>query len=119
MDPYISFNKALKEFIKCSIERFPHVKELKMMLMSYKMLKTLSKKRPCKLFKSITHDCQDSIMNKDESYFLQYGCDSSSIADTFNATIHKEWDQMTDDDKNAIWQHLQVLVLLSHKCQII
>jgi hypothetical protein len=118
MEDYIAFNKALKHFVRCSIEAFPDFKELKVLLITYKMLKTINKKQPCKLFLAMTSNCQDAILAKDEQYFIENGlyCPENSIQ-SLSAAFKEKWFALDSTNKDVIWQHLQVLVLLSRKCQ--
>ncbi len=44
MDEYKNFNKALKVFIRSTIECFPDLIEFKIALVVYKMLKTINKR---------------------------------------------------------------------------
>lgn len=117
MEDYVAFNKAFKNFIRCSIDAFPDMKELRIVLITYKMLKTISTKQPCKLFSTMTAACQDAIFMKDEKYFMQNGvrCPEATLNSLSPAIQHK-WMSLDDDNKETIWQHLQVLVALSKKC---
>ena len=117
MEDYVTFNKAFKNFIRCSIEAFPDMKELKIVLITYKMLKTLSKKQPCKLFTTMTSSCHDAIFMKDENYFMMNGvnCPEATLS-SMSPAIQKKWMSLDNANKDIIWQHLQVLVALSKKC---
>lgn len=118
MEEYIAFNKALKFFIRCSIESFPHMKELKMLLVTYKTLKTISKKKPCKIFLQIlTEDFHKAIMDKDESFFMTHQVECQDIIGYLKNAVHREWSLMSEEDKDKIWQHLQVLLILSKKAE--
>lgn len=117
-EEYIAFNKALKNFIKCSMESFPDVIELKLLFATYKMMKTINKKKPYRFFHSMTEHCQDAILAKDEDYFTNNGidCYDQTVLNVINVAKGR-WDKLDQDSKNAVWAHLQVLVLLSRKCQ--
>ena len=117
-DEFKTFNKALKVFIRSTIESFPDLVEFKIALVVYKMLKTINKKKPFRLTFKIIENHQEQILNKDEMYFKTHQIDfiDSRLMPIFKA-IEKSWDSFTPKDKEALWQHLQVLVLLGRKCQ--
>lgn len=112
-----AFNKALKDFIRCTMDSFPQYVELKLLLATYKMLKTINKKRPCRLFQNMTENCQDHILSKDEAFFQENGiqCPDASVQSVMQ-TMNNVWSQLDEQNKDAVWQHLQKLVLLSKKC---
>jgi len=116
-DPYIKFNKTLKYFIRCMIEAFPDCSEYKVLHTVYKLLKTLSKKQPYKIFMAITKDCQEEILSKNEKYFVDT---ILTIPDTqlirVYQTSSQRWITFDDETKNAIWNHLIALVHRSREC---
>jgi hypothetical protein len=118
MDEYKNFNKALKVFIRSTIESFPDLIEFKIALVVYKMLKTINKKKPFKLTFKIIEPHQEAILNKDEAYFMTNRVDfvDPQLQPIFKA-VEKSWCTFSPENKEAIWQHLQVLVLLGRKCQ--
>jgi hypothetical protein len=116
MDEYKRFNTALKEFITCTIEAFPHIKELSMLETAYKFFKAVGKKNPCKVFQSITSSCQHAIMSKDIEYFMENSVEYPDIMNGLSSVITREWQTLKPEEKDAVFQHLQVLVILSNKC---
>jgi hypothetical protein len=117
-DEFKSFNKALKVFIRSTIESFPDLVEFKIALVVYKMLKTINKKKPFRLTFKIIENHQEQILNKDEEYFMTHQVDfiDPRLQPIFK-TIEKSWHTFTPQDKEALWQHLQVLVLLGRRCK--
>lgn len=117
LEDYIRFNKSLKEFIRALAETYPKVIEYKLLLLSYKTVKTVSKKKPCSIFISLTENCQEAILAKNEDYFHNNPVECPEILRGAIAAIKEGWKMMTEENKDSIWQHMQVLVLLSRKCK--
>ena len=116
MDAYIEFNKAMKTFLRCSIEAYPEIKEFKLCLTMYKLFKTMNKKKPCQYFLSTTKGYHDAIMAKDEAFFSTQDIQYNDFLQDIVVRIKTEWDNFTPESKDAFWQHLQVMVILSNKC---
>ena len=51
MNPYKRFNSTIKDFIRKIISIFPEQKEFQIFLLIYKIVKSISKKTPQKMFK--------------------------------------------------------------------
>lgn len=117
MEEYKAFNKAMKEFSRNMAQAYPQIPELKLMIIVYKIFKTISKKKPQRFFMEITKDCQEAIMNKDEQAMF-----ATTVVVTdpnllkLQDAVYRNWTTFTPEDKEAIWQHLQVLVILARKC---
>jgi hypothetical protein len=116
MDEYKRFNTALKEFISCTINAFPHIKELSMLEAAYKICQAVGKKNPCKVFESITSNCQNAIMQKDEQFFMENTLEYPDVISGLSAVVRREWETLKSEEKDAVFQHMQVLVILSKKC---
>ncbi len=115
---YKNFNKSLKDFLRCSIEAFPDIKEFKLCLHMYKLFKTFNVKKPCQYFKSIITPFKDPLLQKDEAFFykddtnVQY---SDFMQDVVNV-IKRDWANLNQDIKDIFWKHIQLMILLSDKC---
>ena len=118
-DPYIKFNKTLKYFIRCMIEAFPESSEYKIMHTVYKLLKTLSKKQPLKIFMSISKDCQEEILAKNEKYFFDntLAIPDSQLLKVYHTSAQR-WLTFDDETKKAIWDHMAALVHRSRECVV-
>lgn len=116
-DPHVRFNKTLKFFIRCMIEAFPDHSEYKLLHTVYKLLKTLSKKQPLKIFMNITATCQDKIIARDEKYFFDT---TLPIPETRLLKIYhksaERWLTFDQETKDKIWDHLVALVERSKAC---
>jgi len=118
MEDYKKFNKSLKVFLRASIEAFPDIKEFKLCLHMYKLFKTFNIKKPCQYFKTVIGPCKEQLMQKDEEYFcrddinIQY---SDFLQDIVNV-IKRDWSKLDADTKDIFWKHIQLMILLSSKC---
>lgn len=116
MDNYIAFNKALKTFLRETSYAFPHIKEIKLSIALYKMLKTINKKRPCRFFTSVVEKCQEPILSKDEEFFYKTDIECPEPLKGLFAVVQREWFSLSPEQKDVFWRHLILLVLLSRKC---
>lgn len=115
---YINFNKSLKNFLRCSIEAFPEIKEFKLCLHMYKLFKTFSKKKPCQYFKTIITPYREQFLQKDEAYFYRDDLDihySDFMQDVVNV-IQRDWRSLNQETKDVFWKHMHLMILLSDKC---
>lgn len=116
VDQYKNFNKALKMFIRSLIQAYPDFPEFKLFHTAYKMIKTVSKKQPYKIFMRMTESCQDKILAKDEAYFF---ATTLEVPESMLAKVYfnsgKKWLEFDQETKDAIWNHLIVLVGMARK----
>jgi hypothetical protein len=116
LDPYKAFNQALKMFIRSLIQAYPDFSEFKLFHTAYKMIKTVSKKQPCKIFTRMTEGCQEKILAKDEPYFFATTLDvPDSMLSRVYVNSGQKWREFDQETKDAIWAHLTVLVSLARK----
>lgn len=118
---YTEFNKAFKGFIKDLSRSYPDVPEFKMMLGGYKVVKTLNKKYVSQLFKSTINPYVKNIMERDASFFINPGftlSDEYSIVYKAMVPVFVNlWTKSDEVNREAVWNHLQYLILLSNKCE--
>lgn len=119
LDPFIKFNKTLKYFIRCMIEAFPEHSEYKLLHTVYKLLKTLSKKQPYKIFMTMTCNCHDRIIAKDEPYFFANTLDvpESRLQKIYYKSAER-WQTFDQETKDKIWEHLISLVNRAQECSL-
>lgn len=122
-DVYRDFNSATKYFLRDLIAAYPNIKEFKTLHMIYKLTKSINKKMPQKYLRDLLLDrYRSEILAEDESIF-----DIASLNDydlpmpvrllVNDLTNIKEiWMSLEKNDKDAIWKHLKVLIILSNKC---
>ena len=110
------FNEILKEFISKMIVTFPEQKKLKTYYRAFKVSKTLNSQMPIQLFMGGCVEFSDQIRNRDEDFFKSResfvecakGC-SNFGTDT---GIVDEWDSLSDNTKNSIWDYIQTMYVL-------
>jgi len=113
---YKEFNKYSKNFIRELIKNFDHISEFKIMFGLYKILKTFNKKLPYKYFNLyIAIDFKSHIVTRDESFFMSDGFKPRAYTE-FVDIIKREWVLLDNANKNALWDHLNLLIYLSDKC---
>lgn len=85
----------------------------------YKLLKTLSKKQPLKIFMSISKDCQEEILAKNEKYFFDntLAIPDSQLLKVYHTSAQR-WLTFDDETKKAIWDHMAALVHRSRECVV-
>jgi hypothetical protein len=121
-NPYKRFNSSIKEFIRDLINTFPEYNQFKMLLMAYKFTKTLSKKHPQIFFKQIIIDKhRDDIICKNFDMFDHLYIDNNIPAIIKNLIFSFKdikflMSKISQENKEAIMKHLQVLVVLSDRC---
>ncbi len=115
---YKDFNHSAKMFIRELITIYPDIQELKIVHTMYKLSKTLSYKRPQRVFQSTVGDtfAQDIIDGNFEPLF------SGNFAeylgqDTVDNLIVRFKTDVDDYNKEMIRQHLLVLLAKSKKCK--
>lgn len=114
-DPYKNFNKATKTFMKELISTYPDMTELKTLLVFFKMLKSVSKKSPQKLFVQLLSDHYDDLLAKRWDYFLSDQFTYEPVKDVLER-LKVVFRAMDDANRDIIWQHMVVLIGLSNRC---
>jgi hypothetical protein len=118
-DAYKDFNRAVKGFLRDLIARFPGVSEFKLVFVSYKLLKTVGRKKPMAVFDRIFQgdEAAARVMAKDETYFMRTDLDVDDVLSGLRQAAAREWGALEQESKDAVWRHLQVMVVLSHKAR--
>lgn len=110
------FNRGLKKFIREMIEVYPEIKELKMMLAAYKVMKTLSYKRPQRVFNSLIADKHSAdIINGNFDVFLDESFTYDGFSDICEG-LKKAFKGVDNANKQAIRDHMLALLYLNKKC---
>ena len=121
-NPHKRFNTSIKEFIRDLITTFPEYNQFRMLLMAYKFTKTLSKKHPQIFFKQIIIDKhRDDIIGKNFDMFDNLYIDDNIPAIIKNLIFSFKdikflMSKISQENKETIMRHLQVLVILSDRC---
>jgi hypothetical protein len=116
MDYADLFNRKLQEFFQdleeVGIER---VQEYPLLKASSQLLASMDKQRPAEVYnKYVAVPYEVQITNRDETFFWNESF--SNVKDV--AIVHaikQIWQTLDDANKDAIWKHLQVLLILARK----
>jgi len=114
------FNSKLIGFFEDLAETFPEEKDIKSAL---EMLQFAKKSTPTMILAMFVEYVQkplhDSIMKEDENAIIEFA--RASINTQFNEIspalmiFDKHWVNLSDANRQAIWKHLKVLVLLAER----
>jgi len=116
---YKEFNHHAKTFVRELIAIYPDVPELKFVHTMYKLAKTLSYKRPQRVFNSTVAEpfTEDIIKGNFEPLFKGNFAEYLG-EDTVNTLIQHFITDVDDHNKEMIRQHLLVLLALNKKCLV-
>jgi len=108
-----AFNDMLEQFVKELIETFPEEKCLKKYQIKIDMLRSSNPRKCVMKFMKKIKPYADSIMKKDDSFFMNVpeGQEVPAIVEELN--LHSNWTpDLSQKTKDAIWQYLQTLYML-------
>ena len=114
----ILFNKKLMGFVEDLLLLCPNMAEFVLFKTTLSITASMTPKLPQQVFHStVTEKYSECITNKSEDVLLNESY--TDITDDLNIIdkIKHIWKTLTDENKNAIWQHLQVLLVLSNRVQ--
>ena len=116
------FNQQLKDFITDVSAVYPDIKGMTSII---NLAMGLEKKTPATMFsRMVAHKFGDRIAKKDESFFLEYSFSDEVGQGTSSAgampglsldivgQLKTVYQTLQPSNKEAVWKHLQVLVLL-------
>jgi hypothetical protein len=115
------FNRKLIDFFNDLRECCPDVGSFGMLSTAIEVGIKLDPAATQKVFHtSVVEEYGEKIKNKDEAFFLEHTYDEH--ASTFDLQVlvnnlKHVWKNLSDDNREAIWKHLQVLVILSTRVQ--
>jgi hypothetical protein len=107
------FNKKLTEFlIDLESVGITRVKEYPMLKMSLLALAHVDKSKPAKGFlKYVVGPYESQIVQRDDAFFMSQ--DFSTVSDmAIVGAIKQIWTTLEDNNKDAIWRHVQLLTAL-------
>lgn len=110
------FNRYCKKFLKELQVTFPNLTVLKFMYGSFYILKKLNKKTPHKIFNNlVVTPYEKQLRARDSDFFLRPEFDiqfwTSWITD-----LKATFAECDEQDRKAIWDHLNVLMVLNKRC---
>ena len=114
------FNNKLIGFFEDLAETFPEEKEIKGALEALQGAKKINPRLILDMFVlHVQKPLHDAIMKEEESSVIEFA--KKSISAQFNEMspalmiFDKHWPNLSDQNRQAIWKHLKVLVLLAEK----
>ena len=120
-NPYELFNRKLSDFVEDLAPLLGHLPDYKMLTATINLLSSM---QPCKnqqYFDAyIAAWFESQIMAEDEDFFLahDYPDAGSTCTDLGIVPLLKNvWTTLGDTDRQAVWAHLKVLVLLNRRCK--
>ena len=116
------FSKQMKCLAETLTKRFPENKEIKLAYTGISQLMTMNKKKLLDYFMQYAYKYKEQVEKKDEKFLLDYDysefnggvVEDGSSYDIIN-TLKKHWGELEEEEKEAIWKYLQVLMILSEK----
>ena len=114
MDDYHAFNCLYEDFIIKLNEFFPYVTKLHYYRELFIEFKRADYKLPTRLFLPSVADHSLQIFNKNEQYFMN-GIEITKTRERaiIETTIIKEWQNMSNEQKETVWFYLQQMLLVA------
>jgi hypothetical protein len=110
------FNNKLLDFVDDLRGIIGHVPEYKLIATSVKFLAQFQETQNQAVFdRYVAEPYSSFIRGRDEAFFLdeQYADVSGGVV----ALLKSVWTSIGDDDKDAVWAHLHVLLVLNDRCK--
>lgn len=110
------FNTCFKTFLRELSVRFPDVKEFKVMIGLYKVIKTLNAKIVHSMWRVATDPFLADMMRHDATFFVD---PNMPVPEGFEAfaymlpTFRKCWLALDHDEQQNVWAHIDLLINLS------
>lgn len=114
------FNMKLISFFEDLSETFPEERDIRLAIEGLQGAKKINPRLILDMFVEIVYkNLRDDILAEDEQKVIAFA--HSSIMTQFNEIspalmiFDKHWSSMSDANRDAIWKHLKVLILLAEK----
>jgi len=105
-----AWNDMMGQFLTELVTTFPEEPAIKKYKTSFELIRKTNPRLAIEGFMRAIRECQDQIMQKDESFFLSTSNQNEFLAEL---NIAKHWnDSLSTNTKDAIWQYLQTLSIL-------
>ena len=116
------FNQKLIGFFEDLASTFPEERDIKMALEAIQGAKKINPKLLLDMFTEyVTKPLRDPILAEDEDKVIAFA--KATIQTQYNdmspalMIFDKHWPTMSEGNRDAIWKHLKVLVLLSERAK--
>lgn len=121
-DVYKKFNKSVKEFLKELMKGFPAIKELKFVYAGYKLVKSFGKKLVQRYWdEAVGTPYGVHIREKSDAFFMDPNFalpKGYQFYSNYIPVFQSLWSSLDENNKNAIWNHLQVILYLNQECKL-
>ena len=103
--------EMMDSFLSELEKTFPNESGIKKYKTSYDLVRKANPRKCIESYMAACADYSQSIMNKDESFFMDH---SESISFLKDLNIKKHWQdpELSDGTRDAIWQYIQTLYIL-------
>jgi hypothetical protein len=116
------FNNKLADFLEDLKGVLGHLPEYRLLCSSSRLLTQMDVRRNCAMFVTyVGSPYGDQIMAKDEEFLLSHdfmdapGAKECESAGGVVELIKGAWKTMSPQDKESVWGHLAILVVISRK----
>lgn len=115
------FNRKLMDMFEDLAACFPSVPEFGIAISpTARMLLNMDPRQGQRIFNDfVAVPFESRIIARDDAFLLahdQFGPDGGAGAGNLVALIKGVWKDSSAEDKDAIWKHLHVLIVLSRRC---
>lgn len=111
------FNKAAKGLIKDLLVHFPDEEYFKLISCTFAIVKRLSKKKPQQVFHELVEEpFGKEVLDRDIAFFTSERF-HSNYWPAFGDFIRKKLLELDQPNKQAVFDHLLVMIACSKKCQ--
>ncbi len=116
VSPFELFNRSLIHFLNDMRPLIGKLSEYKLALASAKMMAAADVRQNQAMFEAyVAVPYEQRITSRDESFFMEQYDDQTNVG--LVQLLKSAWSSMTPHDQDAVWSHLQVLVVLNRRCK--
>ncbi len=120
LDPHELFNRKVLDFVEDLEPLLRHLPEYRLLAASTQWMRTIDARQNQRIFEEwVAVPFGEQIRRRDEGFFLRADVDRTHVNATgfgVIAMLRDVWLGLSDGDKDAIWSHLQVLLVLGERC---
>ena len=116
VSPHDLFNRKLIDFLADLRPVIGTLPEYSLALASAKMIAAADVRQNQIMFDSfVAAPFEEKITTRDESFFMKEYTDPTNVG--MVQLLKAAWSTMQPSDHDAVWSHLQVLVVLNRRCK--
>jgi hypothetical protein len=116
------FSTQLLNLMNTLSNRFPDDKDIQLGITGIEQLRSVNNKKVVDMFVLYCYKFRSEVMEKNDDFFLNrdfisedLGKDQSSGGTEIMNNLKRHWGELDNDEREAIWKYLQVLMNLSDK----